>query len=102
MAVPISMSTNRTSLFQYWGKADPGYPDEPKWHPLVYHCLDVAAVSAAWWDSNPDMRRSSYKAPGVVAQQAGKTNAWVLFFCRGARLIRRLILCGRVSSEFES
>ena len=27
----------------YWGKADPDYPEEPKWHPLVYHCLDVAA-----------------------------------------------------------
>lgn len=28
----------------YWGKADPNYPGEPQWHPLVYHCLDVAAV----------------------------------------------------------
>lgn len=30
--------------FRYWGKADPKYPGEQKWHPLVYHCLDVAAV----------------------------------------------------------
>jgi len=30
--------------FRYWGKADPDYPGEPKWHQLIYHCLDVAAV----------------------------------------------------------
>ena len=23
----------------------PNYPSEPKWHPLAYHCLDVAAVA---------------------------------------------------------
>jgi CRISPR-associated endonuclease/helicase Cas3 len=32
------------SYLKYWGKADPKYPSEPKWHPLVYHCLDMAAV----------------------------------------------------------
>ena len=31
-------------IFSYWGKADPNYPGEQKWHPLVYHSLDVAAV----------------------------------------------------------
>lgn len=31
-------------IFTYWGKADPNYPDEPKWHPLVYHSLDVADI----------------------------------------------------------
>ena len=29
-------------LLPLLGKA---YPGEPKWHPLVYHCLDVAAVA---------------------------------------------------------
>lgn len=33
------------SFYRYWGKADPNYSSEPKWHPLVYHCLDVAAVA---------------------------------------------------------
>ena len=32
------------TIFNYWGKADDKYPVEPKWHPLAYHCLDVAAV----------------------------------------------------------
>ncbi len=31
------------TYFRYWGKADPGLDGEPRWHPLVYHCLDVAA-----------------------------------------------------------
>lgn len=31
------------NYFRYWGKADPSYEGDPKWHPLPYHCLDVAA-----------------------------------------------------------
>ncbi len=34
-------------LFRYWGKADTTYAAGPKWHPLVYHCLDVAACGEA-------------------------------------------------------
>lgn len=34
------------NIYRYWGKADPNYPGEPKWHSLVYHCLDVAAVGS--------------------------------------------------------
>ena len=36
------------TIFNYWGKADPAYPHEQKWHPLVYHSLDVAAVGVAY------------------------------------------------------
>ncbi len=36
------------TIFNYWGKADPACPLEQKWHPLVYHSLDVAAVGAAY------------------------------------------------------
>lgn len=38
----------REALLHYWGKADPAYAGEQKWHPLAYHCLDVAAVAAMW------------------------------------------------------
>lgn len=34
---------NWKSYFKYWGKADLKYPNQPKWHPLVYHSLDVSA-----------------------------------------------------------
>lgn len=36
------------SYYKYWGKADPDYPYKPKWHPLIYHCLDVAAMATPW------------------------------------------------------
>lgn len=36
------MSGDR-SYWRYWGKADREYHAEPQWHPLAYHCLDVAA-----------------------------------------------------------
>ena len=36
------------TIFNYWGKADPAYPLEQKWHPLAYHCLDVTAVGVAY------------------------------------------------------
>lgn len=32
---------------RYWGKANQTYAGEPQWHPLVYHCLDVAAAGRA-------------------------------------------------------
>ncbi len=31
--------------FRYWGKADPKYPGQPKWHPLVYHCLNLTTAA---------------------------------------------------------
>lgn len=36
------------TIFNYWGKADPVYSLEQKWHPLTYHSLDVAAVGVAY------------------------------------------------------
>lgn len=34
------------SIFGFWGKARATSETGPSWHPLVYHSLDVAAVSA--------------------------------------------------------
>jgi len=44
--------------FRYWGKADPKYKEEPKWHPLVYHCLDVAASANSIMVSKLEFTRS--------------------------------------------
>lgn len=68
------------SMFRYWGKADPNYPGEPKWHPLVYHCLDVAAVARAWWDTSPAIQRSFLAAFGSANLMPHQLRAWVLFF----------------------
>ena len=66
--------------FRYWGKADPAYPDEQKWHPLVYHCLDVAAVAAGWWDASSVVRRISLASFNCPDTEAKQLRAWVLFF----------------------
>ena len=33
-------------VFQFWGKAQPLPDAGPRWHPLVFHCVDVAAVGS--------------------------------------------------------
>lgn len=63
----------------YWGKADPNYPGEPKWHPLVYHCLDVAAVACAWWESCASLR-GNFAMAFPVEPGKERLRAWVLFF----------------------
>lgn len=40
------------TIFNYWGKADPNYPGEPKWHPVAYHSLDVAAVGVIYLEQS--------------------------------------------------
>lgn len=39
---------------RYWGKADPAKKDaQEQWHPLVYHCLDVAACGFRLLQAQP-------------------------------------------------
>jgi CRISPR-associated endonuclease/helicase Cas3 len=66
-------------LYQYWGKADPNYPGEPKWHPLVYHSLDVAAVAASWWDACASLR-GNFSVAFASPLKPTQLRAWVLFF----------------------
>jgi len=40
------------AYYRYWGKADTNYDGAPKWHLLVYHCLDVAAVGRVWLEQD--------------------------------------------------
>lgn len=68
------------TILKYWGKADPAYPLEQKWHPLAYHCLDVAAVAASWWDASPAIQRTFLTAFSCTQLQQNKLRAWILFF----------------------
>lgn len=70
----------RNPIFDYWGKADPNYPGEQKWHPLVYHSLDVAAVAASWWDADLVIQRVFLAAFGCSQIQKNKLRAWIIFF----------------------
>lgn len=68
------------AFFHYWGKADEKYLREPKWHPLVYHCLDVAAVADSWWNASLPIQRTflaSFNYPKSLHHQLC---AWVIFF----------------------
>lgn len=63
------------SYFRYWGKAE---SDGSNYHLLVYHCLDVAAVAAAWWESSPVIRRTFSSAGINIIEE--RLRAWLLFF----------------------
>lgn len=65
---------------QYWGKADDKYIGATTWHPLVYHCLDVAAVAASWWDASPTIRRTFLVSFNCSQLQQNQLRAWVMFF----------------------
>lgn len=66
-------------LFQYWGKADPKYQGEPKWHPLVYHCLDVAAVGVEYLRRAPEQRKLFVEAMGDEDGLNGCIAFWLAF-----------------------
>ena len=43
------------SYFNYWGKASKSR-EEMKYHLLVYHSLDVAAVGSVWLDMDQSLQ----------------------------------------------
>ena len=40
-------------LYEFWGKARPPDDEGPQWHPLVFHCVDVAAVGCTFLREQP-------------------------------------------------
>lgn len=71
------------SFYRYWGKARADTQDGPQYHLLPYHCLDVAAVAASWWEESPTIRRVSCVAFGHSVQDEtliSQLRAWILFF----------------------
>lgn len=61
------------SIYSFWGKTE----KDCKYHLLPYHCLDVAAVAAAWWDASPAIRRAFAVNNELPSE---RLRAWVLFF----------------------
>jgi hypothetical protein len=37
-------------LLRLWGKTEPGSKDPEKFHPALFHMLDVGFVAQAWLD----------------------------------------------------
>jgi len=69
---------NNRSFFQYWGKADPNYSGEPKWHPLAYHCLDVAAVGSEYLHRAPSVRALLMRVLRIEKETT--TEGWLAFW----------------------
>ncbi len=68
------------SIFSYWGKArPPGEADAngPPCHLLIYHCLDVAAVAAAWLSRDKALMDAFVRCSGMKRKTV---RAWVLFY----------------------
>ena len=76
----LSRKEMEKPYFKYWGKANPEYPGDPKWHPLVYHSLDVAAVASVWWDASTTIQQAFLAAFNFDQAQQSKLRAWVLFY----------------------
>jgi len=52
-------------LLRLWGKARPDREDGPRYHPLIWHLLDVAAVGEAVLRCSPLLRERLEKISGV-------------------------------------
>lgn len=64
------------ALFHYWGKADPAHDGEQKWHPLVYHCLDVAACGQVLLRRQPAWSATLARLSGL---DPDALSSWLVF-----------------------
>ncbi|MBN2569844.1 MAG: CRISPR-associated helicase/endonuclease Cas3 [Deltaproteobacteria bacterium] len=71
------MNDEMKSYYRYWGKTSTSEDGTISYHLLPYHCLDVAAVVAAWWERSFSIRRSFCNFGNLKDEQM---RAWVLFF----------------------
>lgn len=77
-------------IFDYWGKTR-REGETWVWHPLVYHCLDVAAVGRAWLESHP-------QALAWLCTQMGLSRETALRLCS---LLLALHDLGKFSDSFQ-
>jgi CRISPR-associated endonuclease/helicase Cas3 len=64
------------TILHYWGKADPNYPGTPKWHPLAYHSLDVAACGQELLRQQPAWLENLSRLSGM---DACLLEPWLIF-----------------------
>jgi CRISPR-associated endonuclease/helicase Cas3 len=65
----------RDKLSQYWGKAQPNEEASNRWHPLLAHCLDVAAVAQSLVVQQPQWIDPTTIAALVALHDVGKLTA---------------------------
>ena len=64
------------NYLRYWGKADEKYVGEATWHPLAYHCLDVAACGHVLLNAQPAWLASLRRLSGIALDELPD---WVAF-----------------------
>ncbi|HOC44463.1 MAG TPA: CRISPR-associated helicase Cas3' [Thermoanaerobaculales bacterium] len=67
----------RTDYFKYWGKANRALSDSGR-HPLVYHCLDVAAVGAVLLSRHPTLLDRLARLTEIPAHSLRPWLLWLL------------------------
>lgn len=70
-------STSARRSMRYWGKARPGIGATAAYHPLPFHCLDVAAVGQVYLDANPKLLGFFAGGLGLSSTQ---TREWLRFW----------------------
>lgn len=50
--------TSDAAISSFWGKARPEPDEAQRWHPLLWHMLDVAASAKAILAARPNARRT--------------------------------------------
>ena len=66
-------------ILSFWGKARPLDPDRgPRWHPLAFHSLDVAAVGEALMARHHGLGESLFRLLGVPCKEASPLICFLL------------------------
>ncbi len=73
------MLSTEAPAFRFWGKAQP-VGNGADWHPLVYHCLDVAAVGRVHLTRNPQLTTQLVEKMGLEEQSATDLLSLLLAF----------------------
>lgn len=89
----MQQSTGDSDILGFWGKARPVEPSRgPGWHPLVFHCLDVAAVGEVLLTRHQGLKSALPRLLGLAPQEA-------------VRLVR-FLLClhdiGKFAKQFQA
>ena len=73
------MNTEGMEILRFWGKARPlDSGCGPKWHPLAFHCLDVAAVGHALLTRHSGLREGLLYLLGVPREEAVRLICFLL------------------------
>ena len=73
------MTESKLDVFRFWGKARPLQPEcGPGWHPLIFHCLDVAAVGEALLAKHRRMGDHLARLLGLERQETVRLATWLL------------------------